>query len=451
MRLYFLGICGTFMAGVATLARDLGHEVAGCDSNIYPPMSEVLTRAKIQLDLGYDFEPVKQFNPDLVIVGNAISRGNVALEAILKANIHYTSGPEWLYDHLLKDRHVLAVSGTHGKTTVSSILTWLLAQAGQQPGFLIGGVPKNFNQSSALGKGPYFVIEADEYDTAFFDKRPKFMHYRPKTCIINNIEFDHGDIYENLDVIKKQFGYLVRTVPSNGVIVAASNDQNVKQVIEQGCWSKVEWFDDHDAQWRVESLSKDCHHFLIYCNEENLAEITWNEYGRHNMHNALAAFVAAFQLNIPVATLQSALASYQGVKRRLEVRGVANNITVYDDFAHHPTAIAATLTALKSKTERGRVFAIAELGSNSMSQGLHQKQLPEAFAHADSVYIYKPNSIKWNIDEMVQQLTSPCFIGSDIDDIVSEVVKDAKPGDQLLVMSNKSFAGIHERLLAALS
>src|SRR3990167_5834959 len=404
MRLYFLGICGTFMAGLATLARDLGHEVAGCYSNIYPPMSEVLTRAKIQLDLGYDFEPVKQFNPDLVIVGNAISRGNVALEAILKANIHYTSGPEWLYDHLLKDRHVLAVSGTHGKTTVSSILTWLLAQAGQQPGFLIGGVPKNFNQSSALGKGPYFVIEADEYDTAFFDKRPKFMHYRPKTCIINNIEFDHGDIYEN-----------------------------------------------HDAQWRVESLSKDCHHFLIYRHEENLAEITWNEYGRHNMHNALAAFVAAFQLNIPVATLQSALASYQGVKRRLEVRGVANNITVYDDFAHHPTAIAATLTALKSKTERGRVFAIAELESNSMSQGLHQKQLPEAFAHADSVYIYKPNSIKWNIDEMVQQLTSPCFIGSDIDDIVSEVVKDAKPGDQLLVMSNKSFAGIHERLLAALS
>ncbi len=450
MRIYILGICGTFMASLATLARDLGHTVAGTDQNIYPPMSDVLSNAKIALDEGYSFEAVKKFKPDIVIIGNALSRGHPIIEAVLQHRIAYTSGPQWLAENLLHNRHVLAVSGTHGKTTVASILTWLLAHAGLQPGFLIGGVPNNFNKSAALGNDPYFVIEADEYDTAFFDKRPKFMHYRPQTCIVNNIEFDHGDIYADLAAIKTQFGYLLRTVPNNGVIIAPKQDENIAEVVKQGCWSKVSWLGDANAEWRAEPLANDCHRFLIYRNDKNLAEITWGQCGRHNMLNALAAFVAAFLLNIAVDQLQSGLNTFQGVKKRLEVRGSVNDITVYDDFAHHPTAIAAALDAVKNHNKAGRVFAITEFGSNTMKSGQHLDKLPAAFAAADAVYFYQPPSLNCDINAIADKVTKPCFVGVDIDDIVSEVIKDARPGDSLLVMSNKNFSGIHQKLLAAL-
>lgn len=450
MRLYFLGICGTFMASLALLAKELGHDVTGCDANIYPPMSDVLTENQVNLDEGYEAAYIDQFRPDLVIIGNVLSRGNPAVEAVLNQRIPFTSGPLFLREYILPDRHVIAVAGTHGKTTTASLVAWLLAHAGKQPGFLIGGVPKNFNKSAALGNPDYFVVEADEYDTAFFDKRPKFMHYRPQTCVINNIEFDHGDIYADIDAIKTQFGYLLRTIPNNGLLIAPSSDAHVQEVIAGGCWTPVQYIAGDEALWRAEPLANDCHRFLIYHASDVLAEITWNQYGRHNMLNALAAFVACYHFGVSVSQLQAGLATFQGVKRRLEVRGSVNGITVYDDFAHHPTAIAATLSAMKAKADGGRVFAITEFGSNAMKAGMHQQALPEAFAAADRVYVYKPDSIQWNVDVMLAGLQQPHYQSHDINDLVSEVIKDAQQGDHLLVMSNKSFAGIHDKLLAAL-
>ena len=392
MHVHILGICGTFMGGIALLARAMGHTVTGSDKNVYPPMSTQLEAAGIQLYEGYapaQFEPV----PDMVVIGNAMSRGNPAVEYVLNNGLPYTSGPQWLAEHVLQGRWVLAVAGTHGKTSTASLLAWLLEDNDLDPGFLIGGIPKNFGVSARLGTTPFFVVEADEYDTAFFDKRSKFVHYHPRTLIMNNLEFDHADIFPNLDAIKTQFHHLLRTVPGNGLVVAPSADANLAEVINQGCWTPVEYFADQAPGWHANIEKADYSEFTVNLDQHSYGNAKWTQIGRHNMHNALAAIAAARHAGIPVEQSIRAMADFEGIKRRMEVRGSVAGITLYDDFAHHPTALATTLEGLRKRVGVARILAVLEPRSNTMRMGMHANTLGPSLQTADKMYLYQPDNV----------------------------------------------------------
>ncbi|MEN8802323.1 MAG: UDP-N-acetylmuramate:L-alanyl-gamma-D-glutamyl-meso-diaminopimelate ligase [Thiogranum sp.] len=451
MKIHILGICGTFMGGLAVLAREAGFEVEGCDANVYPPMSTQLQEQGITVKQGYSaghLDPA----PDQLVVGNAMSRGNAAVEYMLNQGLRYTSGPQWLAEQLLQDRWVLAVAGTHGKTSTASMLAWILEAAGLKPGFLIGGVPSNFGLSARLGESPFFVVEADEYDTAFFDKRSKFVHYRPRTLVLNNLEFDHADIFPDLAAIQRQFHHLLRIVPGTGLLVVNADDGNLSSVLDMGCWTPVETVSAgaSPAQWQAQPIADDGSHFAVMLDGQSQGEVKWSQLGAHNVHNALSAIVAARHVGVPVQQAIEALNRFSGVKRRLEVRGEVNGVTVYDDFAHHPTAIASTLAGLRSKHGGGRLLAILEPRSNTMRLGIHRDQLAKSLSDADVVWMYRPDDLAWDIHEVTASLVAPSIVSDDVDELVASIVEQARAGDWLVVMSNGGFGGIHEKLLAAL-
>ncbi|WGE90678.1 UDP-N-acetylmuramate:L-alanyl-gamma-D-glutamyl-meso-diaminopimelate ligase [Actinobacillus genomosp. 1] len=447
--IHILGICGTFMGGVAMIARELGYKVTGSDTNVYPPMSTFLENHGIEIIPNYDVAQL-QPAPDLVVIGNAMSRGNPCVEYVLDNQLNYTSGPQWLHDHLLKDRWVLAVSGTHGKTTTTGMLAWILDQNQIDTGFLIGGVAGNFGISARAGSSKFFVIEADEYDSAFFDKRSKFVHYTPKTLIINNIEFDHADIFDDLKAIQRQFHHLVRTMPNSGCILSAIADENVQNTLKMGSYSELQ-FIGADQQWFAKTISADCSHFEVFHKGEKASEVKWNIIGAHNMHNALMAIAAAHHAGVSVAGACEALGSFINANRRLEVKGEVNGITVYDDFAHHPTAIAATIDALRGKVgKEQRILAVLEPRSNTMKMGVHKEDIAPSLADANAVFVYQPDTIPWEVSVITDNLTQPAKWSADLDELVKMVVEEAKPTDHILVMSNGAFGGIHNKLLQAL-
>lgn len=451
MHIHILGICGTFMGSLALLARELGHEVSGSDANVYPPMSTQLLEAGISISEGY--EPAHlQPAPDLVVIGNAMSRGNAAVEYVLNLGLPYTSGPQWLCDEVLAGRWVLAVAGTHGKTTTSSMLAWILEYAGMAPGFLIGGVPQNFAVSARLGDTPFFVIEADEYDTAFFDKRSKFVHYRPRTLILNNLEFDHADIFPDLAAIERQFHHLVRTVPADGRILLNGAEEALQRVLQQGCWSEVESFAvAGDADWRLSSCEPDGSAFAVVAADGQKQTVTWDLLGQHNVANAMGALLAARHVGVTLDVGAAALSEFQSVKRRMELRGTENGVRVYDDFAHHPTAIATTLSGLAaqlSRTSSGRVLAVIEPRSNTMRMGNHAALLDAATESASRVWWYQPPQLNWQLEPYLQ--SEKHAIVRSIDTLVESVCEAVEPGDHVVVMSNGGFESIHEKLLAAL-
>ena len=448
--LHILGICGTFMGGIAIIAKQMGYKVTGSDTNVYPPMSTFLQESGIEIIPHYDISQL-QPAPDLVVIGNAMKRGNPCVEYVLENNLPYTSGPQWLHDHLLRERWVLAVSGTHGKTTTTGMLSWILEQNGLEPGFLIGGIAGNFGTSARLGKSPFFVIEADEYDTAFFDKRSKFVHYNSKTLIINNIGFDHADIFDDLKAIQRQFHHMIRTIPASGRILSVANEQSVKETLEMGCWSQCQYL-GKDQQWYAERLTNDSSHFEVYHNGEKAGEVQWNIVGQHNMHNALMAIAAAHHAGVSIENACKALSSFVNAKRRLEVKGQVNGVTVYDDFAHHPAEILATLTALRDKVGGGvRILAVLEPRSNTMKMGVHKDEIAPALARADHVFLLQPDSIPWDVVEIANQCVQPASWSGNIDKLVDMVVAEARESDHILVMSNGSFGGIHQKLLDKLS
>ncbi|MGK4332994.1 UDP-N-acetylmuramate:L-alanyl-gamma-D-glutamyl-meso-diaminopimelate ligase [Lonsdalea quercina] len=446
MRIHILGICGTFMGGLALLARSLGHQVTGSDANVYPPMSTLLEEQGITLIEGYDPSQLEP-QPDLVIIGNAMSRGNPCVEAVLERNLPYVSGPQWLHDYVLRERWVIAVAGTHGKTTTAGMVTWILEACGYNPGFVIGGVPGNFDVSARLGDSPFFIVEADEYDCAFFDKRSKFVHYCPRTLILNNLEFDHADIFDDLKAIQKQFHHLVRLVPGTGRILVPCNDQPLKQVMAMGCWSEQELVGD-DGIWKAKKSVPDSSIFQVYLNDELVGEVEWSLVGEHNMHNGLMAIAAARHVGVPPAEACRALGHFINARRRLEQRGTANGITVYDDFAHHPTAILATLAALRSKVGgTARILAVLEPRSNTMKLGHCKTELAPSLGRADEVFLFQPQHISWQVAEVAEACVQPTHWSADIDTLVDMVAKTAQPGDHVLVMSNGGFGNIHEKLL----
>lgn len=433
------------MGGIAALAQSLGYRVSGSDANVYPPMSTQLAALGIELMEGYDGAHLEP-RPDQVVIGNAgIARGNPELEAVLNGGFDYLSGAEWLARQVLHDRWVLAVAGTHGKTTTASMLAWILEYAGLKPGFLIGGVAGNFPVSARLGEGPFFVIEADEYDTSYFDRRSKFVHYRPRTLILNNLEFDHADIFPDLDAIKRQFHQLIRSVPGNGLIVANAADENLAATLAQGCWTPVEKFGG--AGWEAVDAASDGSAFGVCFGGQKLAQVEWRLIGAHNVANGLAAIAAARHAGVPVTTAAAALGEFAGVKRRLEVRGEISGVTVYDDFAHHPTAIATTLGGLRQRVGDARILAVIEPRSYTMRSGVHRDALAPALTAADRVFCYRAPSLGWNPAE---SLGAAATISEDIDHLVAAVAAETRPGDHVLVMSNGGFGGFHERLLAAL-
>jgi len=455
--LHILGICGTFMGGIAALAKELGFRVTGCDAHVYPPMSTQLEQLGIELKSGYKTE---HFNdePDLVIVGNAMSRGNIMVEYMLDRNISYISGPQWLLENVLKDKWVLAVSGTHGKTTTSSMLTWILEYAHLSPGFLIGGIPQNFSCSARLGNAPFFVIEADEYDTAFFDKRSKFVHYRPRTLVINNLEFDHGDIFNDLSDIQRQFHHLIRMVPSHGLILSPKNEMAINDTLAMGCWTPTE----HSActnGWQAKKLIADGSEFTVTFKGEEQGRVKWPLIGDFNIDNALMAIAGARHVGVPSHIAIEALAQFVNSKRRFELRGVVNDVSVYDDFAHHPTAIAKTLAAVRAKVDnqnnqgaqKGRVLAVLEPRSNTMKSGVHKAALPLSLAQADQVFIFQDDDIKWSVSDLIETCQPPCFVEKNIDYLVVKIVEQSQMGDAIVVMSNGGFANIHEKILTALN
>ncbi len=462
--IHILGICGTFMGGIALLARAQGYRVTGSDAQVYPPMSTQLEAQGIELMQGYapaHLDPA----PDCVVVGNALSRGNPAVEFMLARGLPYTSGPQWLAEHLLRDRWVLAVAGTHGKTTCSAMLAWILEHAGLAPGFLIGGIPQNFGLSARSGGGRFFVVEADEYDTAFFDKRSKFIHYRPRTLILNNLEFDHADIFDDLAAIQRQFHHLVRTVPGNGLIVHPAREPNLATVLRQGCWTPTETTaadlgfgqeprSEREALWQAREASPDGSRFDVYCGNTCAGTVRWAHTGRHNVANALAAIAAAHHAGVAPAVGVRALQRFQGVKRRMELRGEVDGVRIYDDFAHHPTAIASTLEGLRAQLATqgcsGRIVAVLEPRSNTMRMGVHQATLTPALASADRVLLYGPADLGGNLQPVVAVLGHKAAVFDDLEAIVAAITVAVQPGDQVLVMSNGDFGGIHERLLAAL-
>lgn len=448
--IHILGICGTFMGGLAIIAKQMGFRVTGSDINIYPPMSTFLAESGI--DVIPHFEPTQlQPAPDMVIIGNAMKRGNPCVEYVLENSLPYTSGPQWLHDNLLRDRWVLAVSGTHGKTTTTGMLAWILAQNDLEPGFLVGGIAGNFGVSARLGNSKYFVIEADEYDTAFFDKRSKFVHYNPKTLIVNNISFDHADIFDDLKAIQRQFHHMIRTIPASGLILSNANEQSAKETLEMGCWSQKQFL-GNEQEWYAERINNDSSHFAVFHHGEKVAEVQWNIVGQHNMHNALMAIAAAHHAGVSVENACKALATFINAKRRLEVKGEVNGIMVYDDFAHHPEAIQATLGALRDKVGGGvRILAVLEPRSNTMKMGVHKEEIAPSLVRADYIFLLQPDNIPWEVVEIANKCVQPAKWTAHLDKLIDLIVEEAKPTDHILVMSNGSFGGIHQKLLDKLA
>ncbi len=451
MHIHILGICGTFMGGIALLAREQGVQVSGSDTNVYPPMSTQLAEQGIDLCEGYDSTQLEP-PPDCVVVGNAMSRGNAAVEHTLNSSLVYTSGPQWLAENVLQDRWVLAVAGTHGKTSTASILAWILEYAGLAPGFLIGGVPKNFGLSARLGSGPFFVVEADEYDTAFFDKRSKFVHYHPRTLVLNNLEYDHADIFPDLNAIKTQFHHLVRTVPGDGLIVSNAGDENLHEVLERGCWTPVEAVSTakNKAMWQARLLLEDGSRFEVLLEGESVGTVNWGQIGEHNVHNAMAAIVAARHAGVPLEQAIAALSEFEGIKRRMEVRGQVEGVTVYDDFAHHPTAIATTLQGLRRRVGDARILLLLEPRSNTMRMGVHRDSLAASWSDANRVWLHEPPGLEWSLKELAESAEAPVVVSDSVDALVEAVVQEAHAGDHVLVMSNGAFGGIHDKLIRAL-
>ena len=449
------------MGGIAVLARELGYRVTGSDTNVYPPMSTQLEAAGIVLMEGYSPEHL-QPAPDCVVVGNAMSRGNPAVEYLLNSGITYTSGPQWLAEQLLKDKWVLAVSGTHGKTTTSSMLAWILDYAGMAPGFLIGGVPANFGLSARVGESDFFVVEADEYDTAFFDKRSKFVHYRPRTLTINNLEFDHADIFDDLAAIERQFHHLVRCVPGEGLIIHPDNVSTIDDVLARGCWTPTSSFavapnahaiaaEANMPLWQAELIEPDGSAFRLRYGDGPAYEISWAYCGLHNVENALAAIAAARHVGVAPSIAVEALTEFRGVKRRLELLGCVAGVSVYDDFAHHPTAIEMTLDGLRSRGSEGRLIALIEPRSNTMRMGEHREKLGAATRAADQVFWFAPPGVGWSLESILASSPVPAKLIDDVDELVREVAGYTRPGDQVVIMSNGSFSGVHQKLLEQLS
>ena len=450
MHLHVLGICGTFMGGLAALAREAGHRVTGCDANVYPPMSDQLEALGIDLIEGYDAAQL-ELAPDLFVVGNAITRGNPLMEAILDAGARYTSGPQWLAEQILAGRHVLAIAGTHGKTGTTSMLAWILEEAGLEPGFLVGGVPLNFGVSARLGEARApFVIEADEYDTAFFDKRSKFVHYRPRTAILNNLEFDHADIFDDLAAIERQFHHLVRTVPGRGRIVVNAREEALQRVLAMGCWSEVQRFGGRKEAPGMLRARGEPHAFDVLRGGLKIARVEWSLLGEHNQLNALAAMAAAEHVGVVPEVSARALASFRNVKRRLELRGVAAGVAVYDDFAHHPTAMRTTLEGLRKKVGAARILAVFEPRSNTMKLGAMKAQLPWALEDADLSFCHS-GGLTWDAAQALAPMGARAIVAATIPELVSRVVSAARSGDHVLCMSNGGFGGIHDKLLEALA
>ncbi|OUR65435.1 UDP-N-acetylmuramate:L-alanyl-gamma-D-glutamyl-meso-diaminopimelate ligase [Methylophaga sp. 42_25_T18] len=450
MHIHILGICGTFMGGVALLARSLGMQVSGSDANVYPPMSDQLRDAGIDLQEGYLAEHLEPA-PDLVVMGNAMSRGNPAVEYVLNKGLPYVSGPEWLADYVLKDRWVLAVSGTHGKTTTSSLLAWILEDAGMAPGFLIGGVPGNFGETARLGDTPFFVIEADEYDTAFFDKRSKFVHYHPRTLVINNLEFDHADIFDDLAAIQKQFHHLMRTVPADGLVISPENEAAIEQTIDMGCWTPRQTVGIESGELQAINVAEDGSQFDVMCEGQTVGHVSWPMLGLHNVDNALAAMAAAHHVGVTYAQACKALAQFKGIKRRMELRGEVRGIRVYDDFAHHPTAIATTVKGLRANIGERKLIAVLEPRSNTMKMGVHQQTLADSLQAADRVLLFEDQGLQWSLAKVQQQLGDKASVENSVEAIIDLVCKEAQAGDEVLIMSNGGFGGIHQRLLTALA
>jgi UDP-N-acetylmuramate: L-alanyl-gamma-D-glutamyl-meso-diaminopimelate ligase len=445
MHLHILGICGTFMGGIAAIAKEAGHRVTGCDASVYPPMSTQLQAQGIDLVEGYGVDQLA-LKPDIWVIGNVVSRGNALMEAILDRGDRYISGPQWLAENVLQGRTVLAVAGTHGKTTTTSMLSWMLEAAGARPGYLIGGLPLNFETSARLGGGQPFVIEADEYDTAFFDKRSKFLHYRPTIAVLNNLEYDHADIFPDLAAIETQFHHLIRTRPSSGTIVTNGAEAALERVLTRGCWSRVQRFGVTEG-WHLRDVQSGG--FDVWRQGERLGRVRWDLLGDHNRLNAVAALAAADAAGIPVSAAIEALSQFRNVKRRLEKRGTAGQVTVYDDFAHHPTAIALTLEGLRQSVGDARILAVLEPRSNTMKLGIMKDRLADSLRVADRVFCYSAN-LGWDPAGALTPLGSRASCESDLDRLVAAICAEARPGDQVLVMSNGGFGGIHEKLLAKL-
>ena len=459
MHLHILGICGTFMGSLALLARELGHTVTGSDQNVYPPMSTQLEAAGIELMQGYSASHL-QPHPDLVIVGNAMKRGIEAVEYMLNAGLPYTSGPQFLSDYVLRGRHVLAVAGTHGKTTTTTMLAWILDQAGLNPGFLIGGVPLCFSHSARLGgtaEKNYFVVEADEYDSAFFDKRSKFVHYQPHTAILNNLEFDHADIFDDLAAIQKQFHHLVRTNPSQGQIIAPITESHIDEVLDMGCWTPVQRtaIGSNDStrtatDWQAELISADGSQFKVMHQSEESGTVNWNMSGQHNVSNGLAAIAAAYHVGISPQVACDALSNFAGIKRRMELLATIEGIEVYDDFAHHPTAIETTLDGARKKIGQRKLWAIIEPRSNTMRMGSHMDNLAHSARMADEVIWYQPEGLDWDLSPVIAASPNSATISQQLEQIIGRIQHEAQPGDAVVIMSNGGFGGLHQKIIAAL-
>lgn len=455
MHIHILGICGTFMGGIAVLAKAAGHKVTGCDANVYPPMSTQLEAQGVELIEGFDPSQTA-LNPDIYVIGNVVSRGNPLMEEILNRGLPYISGPQWLAENVLQGKWVLAVAGTHGKTTTSSMLAWILEYAGLAPGFLIGGVPENFSVSARLPQAPvqdknsvspFFVIEADEYDTAFFDKRSKFVHYRPRTAVLNNLEFDHADIFEDLNAIEKQFHHLVRTVPQQGLVVANGKESSLQRVLDKGCWTPVEKFGTDD-DWQATNAQGDGSFDVVYQGQIQ-GHVAWGLLGEHNRMNALASIAAARHAGVAVEVSIAALSEFKNVKRRMEVRGESRGVVVYDDFAHHPTAIETTIAGLRAKVGAARILAVLEPRSNTMKLGVMKNALPASLAQADLVFCYQAN-LGWDASEALAPIAHKSQVHDDLTQLIQAIKQAAVAGDHVLIMSNGGFGGIHQKLLDAL-
>ena len=445
MHIHILGICGTFMGGIAAIAKSLGHKVTGSDQNVYPPMSTQLEELGIELTQGFNVNQLEP-KPDMVVIGNAMSRGNPCVEYVLDKGLPYTSGPEWLKHNLLQNSWVLAVAGTHGKTTTASMLAWILEYAGLKPGFLIGGIVQNFGVSAKVGETPFFVIEADEYDTAFFDKRSKFVHYLPRTLILNNLEFDHADIFEDLNAIKKQFHHLMRTLPQSGKVIWPKQDVALSDVINQGLWSESETL---DGDWTYELLKADGSEFNVQLNNEHQGTVNWQAIGEHNVKNAIMAIAAARHVGIAIDHSIAALGEFISPKRRMELKANINNIKVYDDFAHHPTAIKTTLAGLRAKVGDEKIIAILEPRSNTMKMGVHQYTLLDSLRDADDVLLFEPDNLSWSLKEQADKAGMQCFNSTQT--IIDSVLANIKPDQHILIMSNGGFNGLHQQLVDGLS
>jgi len=445
MHIHILGICGTFMGGIAAIAKSLGHKVTGSDQNVYPPMSTQLEQLGIELTQGYDIKQLEP-TPDMVVIGNAMSRGNPCVEYVLDKSLPYTSGPEWLKHNLLQDSWVLAVAGTHGKTTTASMLAWILEYAGLKPGFLIGGIVQNFGLSARVGETPFFVIEADEYDTAFFDKRSKFVHYLPRTLILNNLEFDHADIFEDLNAIKKQFHHLIRTLPQSGKVLWPKDDEALSDVIAKGLWSESETLGN---DWDYQLLKADGSQFNVLLNTQLQGVVNWQAIGEHNVKNAMMAIAAARHVGIAIEHSIAALGEFISPKRRMELKANINNIKVYDDFAHHPTAIQTTLAGLRAKVGNDKIIAILEPRSNTMKMGVHQFTLLDSLRDADEVLLFEPENLSWSLKEQAEKAGMQCFDSTIA--IIETVLESIEPNQHVLIMSNGGFNGLHQQLVDGLA